>query len=62
MIVATKKQRYMISVDDDMFSAIEDFRYENRYPTRSEVTTELIRRGLETLHREPEGQKPVEEK
>jgi len=39
----------MISVDDDMFNAIEDFRFEHRFQTRSEATTELIRRGLEQL-------------
>lgn len=50
--MATKKQRYMISVDDDMFKEIEDFRYERRFPTRSEATTELIRLGLESLKRE----------
>ena len=43
----TKKARYMISIDDDLFKEIEDVRYENRFPTRSEATTELIRLGLE---------------
>ena len=47
--MATKKPRYMISVDDDMFAEIEDFRYEKRFPTRSEATAELIRLGLEAI-------------
>ncbi len=47
--MATKKQRYMISVNDDMFNEIENFRFENRFSTRSEATTELIRLGLEQL-------------
>lgn len=50
--MATKKPRYMISVDDDMFNAIEDFRFERRFQTRSEATTELIRLGLEQLKKE----------
>ena len=50
--MATKRPRYMISVDDDMFNAIEDFRFEKRYQTRSEATGELIRLGLEVLKRE----------
>ena len=50
--MATKKPRYMISVDEDMFREIEDFRYERRYPTRSEATTELIRLGLEAVREE----------
>lgn len=39
----------MISVDNDMFNAIEDFRFERRFQTRSEATAELIRLGLEQL-------------
>lgn len=50
--MATKKPRYMISVDDDMFNAIEDFRFERRFQTRSEATAELIRLGLEQLKKE----------
>ena len=42
----------MISVDDAMFLEIEDFRYEKRYPTRSEATSELIRLGLEVIKEE----------
>lgn len=55
--MATKKPRYMISVDDDMFNAIEDFRFERRFQTRSEATTELIRLGLEQLKKEMDEQK-----
>lgn len=47
--MATKRQRYMISVDDDMFNAIEDFRFKRRYQTRSEATSELIRLGLQAV-------------
>ena len=42
----------MISVDDEMFNAIEDFRFEHRFQTRSEATTALIRLGLEQLKKE----------
>ncbi len=55
--MATKKPRYMISVDDDMFNAIEDFRFERRFQTRSEATTELIRLGLEQLKKEQKDDK-----
>ena len=54
--MATKKPRYMISVDNDMFNAIEDFRFERRFQTRSEATTELIRLGLEQLKKEMDEQ------
>lgn len=52
--MATTKKRYMISVDDDIFQKIEDFRFERRFPTRSQATAELIRLGLESLKKEAE--------
>lgn len=50
--MATNKSRYTVSVDDNMFDDIENFRFENRYQTRSEATVELIRLGLEQLKKE----------
>lgn len=50
--MATDKPRYTVSVTNEMFEAIEDFRFKNRYQTRSEATAELIRLGLEQLKRE----------
>ena len=47
--LATNKPRYTVSVDEEMFQAIENFRFENRFQTRSEATVELIRLGLEAL-------------
>lgn len=55
--VATNKQRYTVSVDDEMFEAIENFRFENRFQTRSEATVELIRLGLEQLKKAQTEQK-----
>lgn len=55
--MATNRPRYMISVDDEMFKEIEDFRFENRFPTRSEATAELIRLGLEAIRKEAEKQR-----
>ena len=50
--MATDKPRYTVSVDNEMFQEIENFRFENRYQTRSEAMVELIRRGLESLKKE----------
>lgn len=50
--MATERSRYTVSVDSEMFQQIEDFRFENRFQTRSEATVELIRLGLEALKRE----------
>lgn len=50
--MATDKHRYTVSVDDELFQKIEDFRFDHRFQTRSEATTELIRLGLEELKKE----------
>jgi metal-responsive CopG/Arc/MetJ family transcriptional regulator len=39
----------MISVDNKLFEQIEDFRFKNRFQSRSEATAELIRLGLEAV-------------
>lgn len=59
-MMATEKPRYTVSVDNDLFQKIEDFRYGNRFPTRSEATVELIRLGLETLEKEAKSGKAEE--
>lgn len=60
--MATQKQRYMISVSEDMFQAIEDYRFEHRFPTRSAATTELIRLGLEAVNKKWNGDSKKKEK
>lgn len=52
----TEKPRYSIVVDEELLKEIDDFRFENRYPSRSAATVELIRRGLESLKREQQQQ------
>ena len=52
--MATNKPRYTVSVDEELFKQIEDFRFEHRFQTRSEATVALIRLGLEALHKEQE--------
>ncbi len=55
--MATNKARYTVSVTNEMFDDIEDFRFENRYQTRSEATTELIRLGLKAYKEQIENSK-----
>jgi len=50
--MATNKMRYTVSVDNDLFQQIEDFRFERRFQTRAEATVALIRLGLESLKQE----------
>lgn len=54
--MATDRPRYTVSVDNDLFQQIEDFRFERRFQTRSEATVELIRLGLEALKKEQSAQ------
>lgn len=48
----TDKPRITVVVDDEMLQQIEDFRFENRYPSRSASMVELIRLGIEQIRRE----------
>lgn len=48
----TEKPRITVVVDDDMLEHIEDFRFENRYPSRSAAMVELIRLGIEQIKKE----------
>ena len=52
--MATEKTRYTIIVDEELLKKIEDFRFENRYPSRSAATIDLIRLGIETLEKKRE--------
>ena len=56
----TEKPRYSITLDDEMFKEIEDFRFEQRYPNRNQATIELIRLGLEQLKKEMGEQKKAQ--
>ena len=42
----TEKPRYTIIVDHDLLKQIDDFRFENRFSSRSAATLELIRLGI----------------
>lgn len=48
----TEKPRYTITLDEEMLKAIDDFRFEHRYPNRTQATLELIRLGMEALKKE----------
>ena len=59
--MATENPRFTISVNQDLFRQIEDFRFENRFQTRSEATAELIRLGLQVWKRQKETQNKKED-
>lgn len=47
----TEKPRYTVIVDEELLRQIDDFRFENRYPSRSAATLDLIRFGFEALEK-----------
>ncbi len=60
--MATDRPRYTVSVDNELFQQIENFRFERRFQTRSEATVELIRLGLEQLKKEEAAKEATEGK
>lgn len=48
----TQKPRYTIIVDEQLLKEIDDFRFENRYPSRSAATLDLIKLGMKQLEEE----------
>lgn len=49
--MSTKKPRYTITLDEELLKKIDDFRFNNRYPNRTQATLELIRLGMEALEK-----------
>jgi metal-responsive CopG/Arc/MetJ family transcriptional regulator len=47
----TDKPRYTITLDKEMLDKIDDFRFKNRFPNRTQATLELIRIGIETIEK-----------
>jgi len=52
IILPTEKPRFTITVDDELMQRIDDFRFENRFASRSAATIELIRLGIEVIEKE----------
>lgn len=52
--MSTEKPRFTVIVDEELLKEIDDFRFENRYPSRSAATIDLIRRGIEQLQKDQE--------
>lgn len=45
----TKKPMTTITIDDDIYEKIEDFRYNNRFANRSQAIMFIIRAGMKAL-------------
>lgn len=50
----TQKPQFTIVADEETLQQIEDFRFENRFPNRSQAINHLIKKGLEAEKQEQE--------
>jgi metal-responsive CopG/Arc/MetJ family transcriptional regulator len=58
--MATQKPQILLTVNDDLLKRIDDFRYKNCIPSRSEAVRRLIEGGLSrhtALKKTPKGKK-----
>jgi len=44
--MVTKKPRILITIDDSLLESIDNYRYENRIPSRSEAIRRLLNEAL----------------
>ena len=48
----TNNPRFCITVSSDMLEEIDNFRFDNRFNSRSQATVELIRLGIDALKKQ----------
>lgn len=48
----SNKPRFTVVCDEELLKKIDDFRFENRYNSRTSAAIELINRGLEAVKNE----------
>lgn len=48
----TNKPMISLAIDKELLQAVENFRYENRFPTRTAAILYLIRKGLQAIAKE----------
>ena len=53
--MATDKPKVLLVLDDDLLKRIDDYRYENRIPARTEAIRQLIDASLTTYENDKEG-------
>lgn len=45
--MSTDKPRFTITIDEELLERLEDYRFENRCPNRTQAFLELLRKGLD---------------
>ena len=51
--MATQRPQILLTLDDKLLKRIDDYRYENRIPARSEAVRRLIEEGLKKQEKKP---------
>ncbi|HPJ97509.1 MAG TPA: ribbon-helix-helix protein, CopG family [Syntrophales bacterium] len=54
----TEKPKILITLEDDLLTRIDDFRFENRINSRSEAIRRLIEKGLSSPEKPAPKKKP----
>ena len=49
--MSTEKPRFTLTIDEDLLEEIDDFRFERRYPNRTQAVLELLRIGIAQVER-----------
>lgn len=52
--MTTSKPRFSITLDAEIFEKLDNYRFQQRFQSRSQAAAELIRKGLESLEQESE--------
>lgn len=56
-LAATGKPKVLLILDDALLERIDDYRYDNRIPSRNEAMRQLLKESLEMYEKEKEGSK-----
>lgn len=48
----TKKPQILLTIDEELLERIEDYRYENRVPARSEAIRRLLKEALKIYEKQ----------
>ena len=56
-IMATKKPIVTMVFDEELLERVDDYRYGNRIPTRTEAIRQILEKGLKEIEKEKTGKR-----
>ena len=51
------KPKLLLVIEKELLEKVDDYRFDNRIPSRAEAVRELLRKGLEAETQKPESKK-----